>query len=99
MKQKQHNTTKGFAKHKVTQVYNVIRYYYFLQSNNIQLAEDPENWVKADFKLWRDNGGHPAVASANAVSANTALPGVTTTTAPPVTVCPHTKKAENAWLS
>ena len=74
----------------------------FLRSSSIVLAEDPENWVKADFKLWRNNGRHPTVASANAASTNAALPGVNTTpntTAPPATVCPDTKKAENAWLS
>ena len=62
------------------------------------LAEDPENWLKVDFKLWRDNGRHPNIASANAASVNAALPGVTTT-APPATVCPNTKKAGNTLLS
>ena len=80
MKRKQHNATKTFDTQKVTQVYNMIRYYNFLQSNNIVLAEDPENWVKAVFfKLRRDNRRHLTVASANAVSANAALPGVNTT--------------------
>ena len=104
MKRKQHNTMKGFDSRKVTQVYNVICYYNFLLSDpqNSDLAEDPENWVWKDFKLWKHHGRHPTVASATAASANAASPNVTTTantTAPPATVCPDTKKAENAWLS
>ena len=58
--------------------------------------------MKADIKKWILDGHHPNVASANAASANATFLGATTTpntTAPPAIVCPHTKKAENAWLS
>ena len=40
LRRKQHNTTKGFTKRKVTLIYNVIRYYNYLQSTNIVLVED-----------------------------------------------------------
>ena len=58
--------------------------------------------MKANFDDWIDNGCHPTVASAKAASANAASPDITTTantTATSATVCPDTKKAENAWLS
>ena len=93
--------TVGFVHWKRTQIYNVILYYKFLRSDpgTIVLAEDPENWVKEDFKLWIDHGRHPTVDSAKAASTNAASSGTTTTanaTATPATVCPDTKKAENA---
>ena len=102
MRRKSHNTTKDFNNRKITQIYNVIRYYNYLQTTNINLANDPGNWVMADFRKWILDGRHPNVASATAASNNATLPGATiapNTTAPPVTVCPDTKKAENAWLS
>ena len=35
------------------------------------MAEDPENWVKEDFKLWKDHGRHLTVASVNTASSET----------------------------
>ena len=54
----------------------------------------------SDFNKWICEGRHPTVASFNASKANpTVTTSTTTTTTTPVTVCPDTKKAENAWLS
>ena len=102
LRRKVHNTMKGFNNRKVTLIYNVIRYYNYLGSKDVALAEDPENWAMTDFKKWIRDGCHPNDASAAAASANATLPGATTapnTTAPTATVCPDTRKAENAWLS
>ena len=104
MKRTQNNTTKVFSKRRVTMIYNVIRYYKFLQSDTTtkKLAKDPENWDKDDFDDCIDDGRHPTLASAKAAKANPTLTGTITasnTTVTPATVCPHTKKAENAWLS
>ena len=53
LRRKSYNTTKGFAKRKIVPIYNVIRYYNYLQTTaNTVLAEDPENWVKANYKKW-----------------------------------------------
>ena len=101
LRRKSHNIMKGFSKQKGTQIYNVIRYYKFLCDADITLAEDPENWAMADFRKWIDEGRHPTVASFKAAKTNATL-GVTTTlptTTTTATVCPETRKAENAWLS
>ena len=50
MKMKSHTSTKGFNKRKVTQIYNVIRYYSFLGDSDPTLANDPENWSMPDFR-------------------------------------------------
>ena len=105
MKRKKHSTTVDFVHRKITQIYNVILYYKFLRSDDSskKLAKDPESWVKDDFDNWIDDGRHSTVVSAKAASANAASSGTTTTTmnatATPATVCPDTKKAENAWMS
>ena len=56
MRRKSNGGTKSFDDRKVTQIYNVIRYAAYLrrdQSSEV-LAEDPENWVPKDFRLWKD---------------------------------------------
>ena len=89
------NSTKGFSRRKVTQIYKVIRYYNSLQDADATLEDDPENWAMPDFRLWIDNGRHPTFTSANATSSSTnANPiwrqarqvgtATTTTTAPKV---------------
>ena len=100
LRRKQGNTTKPLNKHRVTQVYNAIRYYHFLDSDpqSRLLAEDPENWKIVDFRLWKAHGRHPTTASATAAAANATSTSAPTTT-PTTTVCADTKKAENAWLS
>ena len=104
LKRTQNNITKVFNKRKVTLIYNMIRYYKFLQSDDTtkKQTKDPENWDKDDFDDWVDDRRHPTLASAKAAKANPTLTGTTTTpntTVSPATVCSHTKKVENAWLS
>ena len=88
----------GFNNQKITLIHDVVLYYHFLQSETTTkaLAEEPTQWVREDFKTWRDQGCHPNIASFNAL-----LSGITTNaTAPPATtVAPGIKKAEDAWMS
>ena len=53
-------------------------------------------WVRDDFKTWRDQGRHPNIASFNTLSSS----NTTNTTAPPATtVAPEIKTLEDAWMS
>ena len=86
-----------FDYRKLTLIHDIDLYYRFLQSEtaNRALTDNPENWVREDSKLWRDQGCHPTIASANA-----SLSGTTANaTAPPTTAAPELKKAENTWMS
>ena len=98
MRRKKNNTMVGFNNQKITLIHDVIFYYNFLQSETRTkaLAEEPTQWVREDFKTWRDQGCHPNIASVNE-----SLSGTTANaTAPPATtVTPEIKKAENAWMS
>ena len=76
MRMQSHTSTTGFNKRKVTQIYNVIRYYGFLGDSDPGLADDPEKWSMKDFRKWMREGRHPTVASFNASKATS------TTTAP-----------------
>ena len=97
IKRKKHNTMVPFNHRKLTLIHDIVLYYKFLLSDTATrtLAEDPENWVREDYKLWKNQGCHPTTASANAVSSGTSA----NATASPAAVCPDTKKAENAWMS
>ena len=89
--------TVGFNHRKLSLFHDVVLYYRFLQSETATraLADDPENWMREDFKLWRDQGCHPTIASANA-----SLFGTTANaTATPTTATPEIKKTENVWMS
>ena len=98
MRRKSGSTTKAFNKRKVTLIYNVIRYYDFLADSDPNLQKDPKNWSMSDFEKWIQEGRHPTVASFQASKANAKITAPSTITTP-ATVCPDTKKAENAWLS
>ena len=67
MKRKQNNVMVGFNNQKITLIHVVVLYYHFLQSETATktLAEEPAQWVREDFKTWRDQGCHPNIASYN----------------------------------
>ena len=88
----------GYNNRKITLIHDVVLYYHFLQSETATktLAEEPTQWVREDFKTWRDQGCHPNIASFNASSSST----ITNATALlATTVTPEIKKAEDAWMS
>ena len=84
------NLVQAFSSVKLTLVTNVILYYNFLQDDNQEaLAEDPVNWVKADFRKWRRNPTQTATqTTATQIASNT-------TTTPPST----TKLEDDALLN
>ena len=98
MRRKKNNVMVGFNNRKITLIHDIVLYYHFLQSGTTTkaLTEDPIQWVRDDFKTWRDQGRHPNIASFNASSSGNS----TNTTVPPATtVAPEIKKAEDAWTS
>ena len=98
MQRKKNNAMVGFNNRKITLIHDVVLYYHFLQSETATkaLAEDPIQWVRDDFKTWRDQGRHPNIASFNTLSSS----NTTNTTAPPATtVAPEIKTLEDAWMS
>ena len=68
MRRKKNNVMVGFNNQKITLIHNLVPYYHFIQSKNTTkaLAEEPTQWVREDFKTWRDQGYHPNIASYNA---------------------------------
>ena len=91
MRQKKNKMLTGFNDRKITLNYDVVLYYRFIQSETATkaLAEGPKNWVREDFKDWRDQGCHPTLASYNKSLAGTTTP--TTASIGPVVV-PNIKK-------
>ena len=84
------NLVQAFSSVKLTLVTNVILYYDFLQHDNQEvLAEDPINWVKADFRKWRRNP---------IVNTNTNAGTATVTTAATAAVVKQ-KQQDDSFLS
>ena len=52
----------------------------------------------SEYRKWIDEGRHPTVASFNASKANATVTPSSTPPTTTTTVCPDTKKAENAWM-
>ena len=65
------NFVHTFTNEKLLVITNVIRYYNFLQGDGqATLAEDPVNWAKADFRIWRQNP--PVITTTGAATVTTA---------------------------
>ena len=95
MRRSKNNVMKGFNELKITLIHDVLLYYHFLYNDSIEtLANDPRNWVQADFKKWRSQGRHSSTTIFTAAQ-------VGNTTTPPTApvVVSATKKVEDAWLS
>ena len=66
------NLVQAFSSLKLTLVTNVILYDDFLQDDSQEaLAEDPVNWVKADFRKWRQNPPVNTTTNAGAATVTT----------------------------
>ena len=99
------NNTTGDAlnKAKLKLVNDVLLYYeFFYQDKECAKADEPTQWIRQDFKIWKSRGYHVSTAAYNeslAVNTNAGAATVTTTATAAAVKQKEQKEEDDSFLS
>ena len=97
---KNNTTGDAFNKEKLKLLNDVLLYYEFLyEDKEYAKADDPTQWVKQDFKIWKHRGYHISTVAYNASLTTNSTAGTATVTTPATAAAVKQKEEDGSFLS